>query len=141
MFKSFAKKKTLYQYKKPSFLGVGERVPEKQEVSFPANQFRKGSMHSDCTDGLFDIGGFFHTEVIKDNIDLHMDMLPGNMKRSGDKEFVKTCCSKFVNRSEKNKHLSTRTARNQLIKIRQRSLSKLGIKTDLRLDMTSKFLL
>lgn len=98
-------------------------------------------MHSDCTDGLFDIGEFFHTEVIKPTIDLHMDMLSGNMKRSGDKEFVKTCCSKFENRSEKNKHLSTRTARNQLIKIRQRSLSKLAIKTDRRLDMTSKFLL
>ena len=39
MFNSFAKKETtLYQYKKPSFLGVGGRVPEKQEVvSFPAN--------------------------------------------------------------------------------------------------------
>ena len=86
MFKSFAKKKTLYQYKKPSSLDVGGRVPEKQEVSFPANQFRKGSMHSDCADGLFDIGGFFHTEVIKANIDLHMDMLPGNMKRPGDEE-------------------------------------------------------
>ena len=34
MFNSFAKKKkTLYQYKKTSFLGVGGRVPEKQEVS------------------------------------------------------------------------------------------------------------
>lgn len=65
---------------------MGGRVPEKQEVSFPANQFRKGSMDSVCTDGLFDIGGLFHTEVIKDNIDLHMDMLPGNMKRSGNEE-------------------------------------------------------
>ena len=37
-------------------------------------------MHSDCTDGLFDIGGLFHTEVIKPNIDLHMDMLPGNIR-------------------------------------------------------------
>ena len=146
MFNSFAKKKTLYQYKKPSFLGLGGRVPEKQEVRFPRKSVpeRKHAfslLYSDCTDGLFDIGGLFHKEVIKPNIDLHMDMLSGNMKRSGDKEFVKTCCSKFVNRSEKNKHLSTRTARNQLIKIRQRSLSKLAIKTDLRLDMTSKFLL
>lgn len=92
IFNSFAKKKrTLYQYKKPSFLGVGGRVPEKQEASFPANQFRKGSMHygllySDCTDGFFDIGGLFHTEVVKANIDLHMDMLQGNMKRSGNEE-------------------------------------------------------
>lgn len=43
-------------------------------------------MHSDSTDGLFDIGEFFHTEVIKANIDLHMDMLLGNMKRSGNEE-------------------------------------------------------
>ena len=65
---------------------MGGRVPEKQEVSFTANQFRKGSMHSVCTDGLFDIGGLFHTEVIKANIDLHMDRLSENMKRSGDEE-------------------------------------------------------
>lgn len=59
MFNSFAKKKKkpLYQYKKPSFLGVGGRVPEKQEVSQQIISGKEACMHSDCTDGLFDSHG------------------------------------------------------------------------------------
>ena len=86
MFNSFAKKKLCINIKSQvSWAWVGESR-RSRKYGFPANQFRKGSMHSDCTDGLFDIGGLFHTEVIKPNIDLHMDMLPGNMKRPGDEE-------------------------------------------------------
>ena len=100
-----SQKKHLYQYRKPSFLGVGGRVPQKQEVSFPANQFRKGSIHSDCTDGLFDIRGFFHTEAIKAKKTCIWTCFREIWRDQGTRRFVK----KFVNRSEKNKHLLTRT--------------------------------
>ena len=67
-------------------LRLGEAGSKFHRKSVPERKHAFSLLYSDCTDGLFDIGGLFHTEVIKANIDLHMDMLPGNMKRSGDEE-------------------------------------------------------
>ena len=46
-------------------LRLGEAGTKFHRKSVPERKHAFSLLYSDCTDGLFDIGGLFHTEVIK----------------------------------------------------------------------------
>ena len=84
MFNSFAKKKKknpcINIKSQVSWAWVGE---SRRSRKFPSKSFPERK-HA-CIQIVLMVY-LIHTEVIKANIDLHMDMLPGNMKILGDEE-------------------------------------------------------